>query len=179
VDYERVVSSAKKYWPFALGGLALIFFAPRLFGGGGGNSGGGEVAGYGPSEAEIAANVQLSGIAAQTQAVAINAEAASDVAALQLVGQLQTGLAGINADFLAAQQALFGAQRDVSISITNKALDAQVAGLLAAGESQAQYNAAIGQLGAASGQAIAGIAAANAASQSAVTGLLTTAIKYF
>lgn len=178
MEIGDTVDAVKKYWPWALGGVAALFLLSRLSGGGGEDDGSGNLSGslYDPNLLQN--NLAMSQIAAGIRQAEIVADAQNNQAGW---ATMQAGFqfaSNANSDFQAGQIASYMAVKDISISAMQNAGDIAAAGLTAAGQSTASFNSMIGQSNQAAGNIVSSVAHANANSQQAFASVARSVMSY-
>jgi hypothetical protein len=180
MDTGQVVESVKKYWPWALGIVAVGYLLTR----GGGSSDASAVSGTTPEElALMQQNAQIGGQISQTQ---IATNSAENIRAIDAIRDFNIGLVQMSTDFFATELAAYEADKQVVVGVSNAASQYAVANAQALGAAQASYNQAIGNMGAAvgaiaqgAGTIVSSVAAANAATAGAFASVLTGGISAF
>jgi hypothetical protein len=176
MDMDNTVSAVKQYWPWALGAIAGFWLLTRIGGGGADTSGDTSGSLYDPNL--LANNLAMTQVAAGVQQAQIVADAQSNIAGWGAISSGFGSLANINQDFQSGQIAAYNATKDISISAANNMGNVATAGLLASGEATTAFHNMIGASTTAAGNLVGSVAQANAASQKAVSSLISKAMTY-
>jgi hypothetical protein len=177
MDTSQTVDAVKKYWPWALGAIAVLFVASR-FGGGAQVDDSGNLSGslYDPNL--LANNLAMSQIAAGVQQSQIVADAQNNLAGWSAMEAGFAFASNVNSDFQQSQIASYDAVKQMSINSATAMGDITSAGLYAAGASTAAFHNMIGDSTQAAAEIVGGIANANAQSQAAVASLISSSMSY-
>lgn len=169
---DDTVDALKKYWPWAVGLVGIIFLYPRLAGGGSDNSGA-VVTGpmYDPNvlASQNALNAQSIQASAAIAGKEIEANAMIGMAEYAAIGQAFGAMASINNANVMGNVASYQAYKDISVAGVSNAADVAQQGLMSAGQTTLAFANTVSSIG---------VNTANMVNSVAMAGAQTDAARY-